>query len=119
ASFGMNSSVSASAEDNYPIQEFLRDDSAENENAAYGLLMNYVLMKDRKIDFYLYNLNGGQDLFVGTDSPYDYSYRPIEEEWFRFFRASTSKTMTLDTHIDQQSKSGKLAIGHARKILDM
>jgi two-component system, sensor histidine kinase YesM len=119
ASFGMNSSVSATGEDNYPIQEFLRDDSAENEDAAYGLLMNYVLMKDREIDIYVYNLNGGQDLYVGTDGPYDYTYRPTEEEWFRFFRVSNSKTMTLDTHVDRQSKSGKLVIAHARKILDM
>jgi two-component system, sensor histidine kinase YesM len=119
ASFGMNSSVSATGEDNYPIQEFLRNDSAENEDAAYGLLMNYVLMKDREIDIYIYNLNGGQDLYVGTDGPYDYAYRPVEEEWFRFFRVSNSKTMTLDTHVDRQSKSGKLVIAHARKILDM
>ncbi len=119
ASFGMNSSVSAAAEDNYPLQEFLRHDNKENESAAYGLLMNYVLMKDREIDFYLYNLNGGQDLFVGTNSPYNYDYRPTEEEWFQFFRVSGSKTMTLDTHIDRQSSSGKLVIAHARKILDM
>ncbi|MCR2804274.1 sensor histidine kinase [Paenibacillus soyae] len=119
ASFGMNSNVSVSAEDNYPIQEFLLDDNKENENAAYGLLMNYVIMKDRDINFYVYNLNGGQDLFVGTDPPYDYTYHPSEEEWFRYFQVSTSKTMTLDTHVDRQSRNGKLVISHVRKILDM
>lgn len=119
ASFGMNSNVSATAEDNYPIQEFLLADNKENENAAYGLLMNYVIMKDREISFYVYNLNGGQDLFVGTDPPYDYTYSPTEEEWFEFFRVSNSKTMTLDTHMDRQSKSGKLVISHVRKILNM
>ncbi|RIX59269.1 sensor histidine kinase [Paenibacillus nanensis] len=119
ASFGMNSNVSATAEDNYPIQEFLLADNKENENAAYGLLMNYVIMKDREISFYVYNLNGGQDLFVGTDPPYDYTYNPAEEEWFEFFRVSNSKTMTLDTHMDRQSKSGKLVISHVRKILNM
>jgi two-component system sensor histidine kinase YesM len=119
ASFGMNSSVSAAAEDNYPIQEYLHDNSEENENAAYGMLMNYIMMKDQEISFYVYNLNGGQDLLVGTDLPYDYSYRANEEEWFRFFQASNSKMMMLDTHVDRQTKSKKLAIAHARKILDV
>lgn len=119
ASFGMNSSVKAAAEDNYPLQEYLRDDNEENENTAYGMLMNYIMMKDREISFYIYNLNGGQDLFVGTDLPYDYSYKAKEEEWFKFFQVSNSKMMTLDTHVDQQTKSKKLAIAHARKILDM
>ncbi|MGO4540671.1 sensor histidine kinase [Paenibacillus sp. 2TAB19] len=119
ASFGMNSSVKAAAEDNYPLQEYLRDDNEENENTAYGMLMNYIMMKDREISFYIYNLNGGQDLFVGTDLPYDYSYNAKEEEWFKFFQVSNSKMMTLDTHVDHQTKSKKLAISHARKILDM
>ncbi len=119
ASFGMNSSVKAAAEDNYPLQEYLRDDNEENENMAYGMLMNYIMMKDRDISFYIYNLNGGQDLFVSTDLPYDYSYNAKEEEWFKFFQASNSKMMTLDTHVDMQTKSRKLAIAHARKILDM
>lgn len=119
ASFGMNSSVKAAAEDNYPLQEYLRDDNEENENMAYGMLMNYIMMKDREISFYIYNLNGGQDLFVSTDLPYDYSYNAKEEEWFKFFQASNSKMMTLDTHVDMQTKSRKLAIAHARKILDM
>ncbi|MDQ0113515.1 cache domain-containing sensor histidine kinase [Paenibacillus harenae] len=119
ASFGMNSSVKAAAEDNYPLQEYLRDDNEDNENTAYGMLMNYIMMKDREISFYIYNLNGGQDLFVGTDLPYDYSYKAKEEEWFKFFQVSNSKMMTLDTHVDRQTKSKKLAIAHARKILDM
>ncbi|MDQ0061890.1 cache domain-containing sensor histidine kinase [Paenibacillus harenae] len=119
ASFGMNSSVKAAAEDNYPLQEYLRDDNEDNENTAYGMLMNYIMMKDREISFYIYNLNGGQDLFVGTDLPYDYSYKVKEEEWFKFFQVSNSKMMTLDTHVDRQTKSKKLAIAHARKILDM
>ncbi|WP_337098230.1 hypothetical protein [Paenibacillus sp. YIM B09110] len=91
ASFGMNSSVKAAAEDNYPLQEYLRDDNEENENTAYGMLMNYIMMKDREISFYIYNLNGGQDLFVGTDLPYDYSYDAKEEEWFKFFQVSNEQ----------------------------
>lgn len=117
-SFGENSSVSDRAEKNYPIQEFLLDDNEANRNEVYGTLMNYVMMKDQDISIYVYNLNGGQDLIVGTDQPYDYDYRPTEEDWFRFFQVSTSKMMTLDTHVDKQTKNKKLAIAHVRKILD-
>jgi len=119
ASFGMNSSVNAAAEDSYPIQEYLRDDSEQNKDEVFGILMNYIMMKDREISIYVYNLNGGKDLFVSTDLPYDLTYRAEEEEWFRFFQASNSKMMTLDTHVDQQTESKKLVISHARKILDV
>lgn len=119
ASFGLNSGVKLEKEDNYPLQNYLRDDSEENKNAAYAMLMNYMMMKDREISFYVYNLNGGKDLFVGSDLPYDYSYNAKEEEWFKFFQVSNSKMMTLDTHVDQQTVSKKLAIAHARKILDV
>lgn len=115
--FGMNS-LNNSAEKNYPIQEFLRDDSEQNKNEVYGMLMNYILMKDQEISIYVYNLNGGQDLIVGTKKPYNYHYRPTQEEWFQFFQVSTSKMMILDTHIDGQTKNHTLAISHVRKILD-
>ncbi|AOZ90804.1 sensor histidine kinase [Paenibacillus crassostreae] len=117
-SFGMNSNMNDSSEKNYPIQEFLRDDSEENKNEVYGMMMNYVMMKDQEISIYLYNLNGGQDLIVGADQPYDYTYRPTTEEWFHYFQVSTSKMMILDTHIDRQTKNNTLAISHIRKILD-
>lgn len=119
ASFGLNSGVKVEKEDNYPLQNYLRNDSEENKNAAYAMLMNYMMMKDREISFYVYNLNGGKDLYVGSDLPYDYSYNAKEEEWFKFFQVSNSKMMTLDTHVDQQTMSKKLAIAHARKILDV
>ncbi|WP_232436324.1 cache domain-containing sensor histidine kinase [Paenibacillus rubinfantis] len=115
--FGMNS-LNNSAEKNYPIQEFLRDDSEQNKNEVYGMLMNYILMKDQEISIYVYNLNGGQDLIVGTKKPYNYHYRPTQEEWFQFFQVSTSKMMILDTHIDGQTQNHTLAISHVRKILD-
>lgn len=119
SSFGMNSSVNETAEDRYPIQEYLHDDSEDNRNEVFGIMMNYIMMKDRKISVYIYNLNGGKDLYVSTDLPYDLSYQVKEEEWFRFFQASDSKMMTLDTHIDQQTISKKLVFSHARKILDV
>lgn len=119
ASFGMNNSARSEADDNYPLQDYLRDNSDRNENEAYGMLMNYVMMKDREISFYIYNLNGGKDLFVGMNFPYDYSYNAKDEEWFKFFQASNSKMMMLDTFVDQQTTSKQLAIAHARKILDI
>lgn len=120
SSFGMNSMVKDSAADkNYPIQEFLLDDNEKNKDEVYGMLMNYVMMKDQEISIYIYNLNGGQDLIVGTDQPYNVDYRPTDEEWFRFFQVSSSKMMTLDTHIDRQTGSNKLAFAHVRKILDV
>ncbi len=117
-SFGINSSMNDTAQKNYPIQEFLRDDNDENKNEVYGMLMNYVMMKDQEISIYVYNLNGGQDLIVGTDQPYDFTYRPIEEEWFHYFQVSTSKMMILDTRVDRQTKNNTLAVSHVRKILD-
>lgn len=119
ATFGMNTGVQVDKEENYPLQNYLHNDSQENKNSAYAMLMNYMMMKDREISFYVYNLNGGKDLFVGSDLPIDYSYNAKEEEWFKFFQVSNSKMMTLDTHVDQQTISKKLAIAHARKILDV
>lgn len=118
-SFGVNSSVNDAAVKTYPIQEFLRDDNEANKNEVYGMLMNYVMMKDQDISIYIYNLNGGQDLFVGTDHPYAYNYRPDDEEWFQFFQVSNSKMMTLDTHVDRQTTNEHLAFAHVRKILDV
>jgi two-component system sensor histidine kinase YesM len=118
ATFGMNSGMEAVTKDNYPLQNYLRDDSKENESIASGMLTNYLLMKDQKISFYIYNLQGGRDLFVSSNHPYDYSYNAKEEEWFKFFQASNKKMMTLTTHIDQQTKSKKYALAHVRKILD-
>lgn len=118
ATFGMNSGLDVATKDNYPLQNYLRDDSKENESIASGMLTNYMLMKDQKISFYIYNLQGGRDLFVSSDLPYNYSYNAREEEWFKFFKASNKKMMTLATHIDQQTKSKKYALAHVRKILD-
>lgn len=118
ATFGMNSGMEATPKDNYPLQNYLRDDSKENESIASGMLTNYMLMKDQKISFYIYNLQGGRDLFVSSDLPYDYSYNAKEEDWFKFFKASNKKMMTLTTQIDQQTKSKKYVLAHVRKILD-
>lgn len=115
--FGMNN-PDHPTEKIYPIQEFLRDDSEQNKNEVYGMLMNYIMMKDQDISIYVYNLNGGQDLIVGTNQPYNYRYRPTEEEWFQSLQVSTSKMMILDTHIDRQTQNNTLAISHVRKILD-
>lgn len=115
--FGMNN-PDHPTEKIYPIQEFLRDDSEQNKNEVYGMLMNYIMMKDQEISIYVYNLNGGQDLIVGTNQPYNYRYRPTQEEWFQSFQVSTSKMMILDTHIDRQTQNNTLAISHVRKILD-
>lgn len=115
--FGMNN-PDHPTEKIYPIQVFLRNDSEQNKNEVYGMLMNYIMMKDQEISIYVYNLNGGQDLIVGTNQPYNYRYRPTEEEWFQSLQVSTSKMMILDTHIDRQTQNNTLAISHVRKILD-
>src|SRR5690606_34781436 len=70
-SFGMNGSLNNVVKDNYPLQNYLLDDNEGNENVVYGMLMNYITMKDREISFYIYNLNGGKDLFIGADVSYD------------------------------------------------
>lgn len=119
SSFGMNSGATASDKDNYPLQDYLRNDNTENADEARGMLMNYILMKDSEISIYVYNLNGGKDLLVSNGLEYDYEYNAKEEEWFQFFQASSSRMMTVDTHVNEQLKSKKLAIAHARKILDI
>ncbi|MCF2941859.1 hypothetical protein L1N85_26400 [Paenibacillus alkaliterrae] len=45
ASYGVNSYISYSEQDNYPIQNYLRDSNKENENQAYRLLMNYIMVR--------------------------------------------------------------------------
>ncbi|WP_178021385.1 sensor histidine kinase [uncultured Paenibacillus sp.] len=119
SSFGISSGTRAADKANYPIQDYLRDDSDDNADEARGMLMNYILLKDSEISIYIYNLNGGKDLFISNGLEYDDSYSAKEEEWFRFFEASSSRMMTIDTHVDKQVKPNKTAIAHARKILDI
>lgn len=118
-SYGVNSYVSASSQEDYPVQNFLRSSTEENENAAYRVLMNYILMKDRTFSIYLYNLNGGHDLFISSNQPIDYTYRAVKEPWFQDFLASEDKVMILDTHLDKQARSDNYVISHVRKIFDM
>ncbi|GIO41034.1 sensor histidine kinase [Paenibacillus apis] len=119
SSFGISSGTSAADKANYPIQDYLRDDSDDNADEARGMLMNYILLKDSEISIYIYNLNGGKDLFISNGLEYDYSYSAKGEEWFRFFEVSSSRMMTIDTHVNKQVKPNKMAISHARKILDI
>jgi two-component system sensor histidine kinase YesM len=119
ASYGLNSNVSVFSEANSPIQEFLRDGNAANESAAYGMLMNYIILKDRVFSVYVYNLQGGQDLYVSSNEPLDFTHKAVEESWFRQFIGSNDKFMTLNTHADNQLRTKRLAISHARKIFDM
>lgn len=119
SSFGISSGSSYADNGNYPIQDYLRDDSEANADEARGMLMNYILLKDSEISICIYNLNGGQDLFISNGLKYDYSYSAREEEWFRFFEASSSRMMTIDTHVNKQVTPNKMAIAHARKILDI
>lgn len=116
SSFGISSGTSAA---NYPIQDYLRDDSEVNADEARGMLMNYILLKDSEISICIYNLNGGKDLFISNGLKYDSGYSAREEEWFRFFEISSSRMMTIDTHINKQVIPNKMAIAHARKILDI
>ena len=83
ASNGLNDSLSATHDGSFPIQDFLRDGKEQNEIAAYNLLMNYIMMKDRVFSIYLYNLNGGQDLFVSPHQPIDPNFKMANELWFK------------------------------------
>lgn len=58
ASNGLSDSLSATHEGSFPIQDFLRVGDENNEIAAYNILMNYIMMKDRVFSIYLYNMNG-------------------------------------------------------------
>ena len=120
ASYGMNSYVSASSYEDYPIQDFLRVSNDLNENVAYRMLMNYILMKDRVFSIYVYNLNGGHDLYLSADQPIDYAYRPVDEAWFQQFLDSRDKVVTLNTQVDKQLRSKEvMSITQARKVFDM
>lgn len=119
ASNGLSGSLSATHEGSFPIQDFLRDGGEQNENAAYDILMNYIMMKDRVFSIYLYNLNGGQDLFVSPNQPIDRNFNMQNELWFKKFMHTKDRTITLTTRIDQQLKNKILAVSHARKIHDV
>ncbi|PYY25175.1 cache domain-containing sensor histidine kinase [Paenibacillus illinoisensis] len=119
ASNGLNDSLSATHDGSFPIQDFLRDGNEQNEIAAYNLLMNYIMMKDRVFSIYLYNLNGGQDLFVSPHQPIDPNFKMANELWFKKFMHSNDRTITLTTRIDKQLENKILAVSHARKIHDV
>ncbi|WP_258881419.1 sensor histidine kinase [Paenibacillus sp. sptzw28] len=120
ASYGINSYVSYSEQDNYPIQNYLRDSNKVNENQAYTLLMNYIMMKDRAFSIYIYNLNGGRDLYISPNKPINYSYNASQEPWFGAFLESPDAASYLQTHRDLQVKSeNNWAISSIRKIFDM
>lgn len=120
ASYGMNSYVSASSHEDYPIQDYLRDDGDLNESIVYRMLMNYILMKDRVFSVYLYNLNGGKDIYISAHHPIDYNYSAAHEAWFQQFLNSESKVTLLSTGPDPQVRTDNhLAILQARKIFDI
>lgn len=120
SSYGINSYASAVSQENYPVQNYLRDGSKANENQATQLLMNYITMKDRAFSIYVYNLNGGKDLYVSSNKSVDYAYDPRGEAWFRGFLQSEAITKDLPTRLDLQTKSeGNWAILNLRKIFDM
>lgn len=119
ASNGLSSTLSATLEGSYPIQDFLRFGGVQNENVAYNILMNYIMMKDRVFSIYLYNLNGGSDLFVSPNQPINYEFKMSNELWFKKFMHTKDRTITLTTRIDKQLKNKILAVSHARKIYDV
>jgi len=120
SSYGMNRYSSLVYQEEYPIQDFLHYSNDESENITYRVLMNYILMKDRLFSIYIYSLNGGRDMFVHSTEPIDYSYRPLQEPWFREFLASDRKVVILDPQVDKQIwNKNKYAVLHARKVFDM
>ncbi|UPK41565.1 cache domain-containing sensor histidine kinase [Paenibacillus pabuli] len=119
ASNGLSDNLSATHEGSFPIQDFLRDGDEQNEIAAYNILMNYIMMKDRVFSIYLYNLNGGQDLFVSPNQPIDPDFKVANELWFKKFMHDNDRTITLTTRIDEQLENKILAVSHARKIHDV
>ncbi|WP_413371937.1 cache domain-containing sensor histidine kinase [Paenibacillus taichungensis] len=116
---GLSNNLSATHEGSFPIQDFLREGDEQNEIAAYNILMNYIMMKDRVFSIYLYNLNGGQDLFVSPNQPIDPDFKVANELWFKKFMHDNDRTITLTTRIDEQSENKILAVSHARKIHDV
>ncbi len=119
ASNGLSNNLSATHEGSFPIQDFLREGNEQNEIAAYNILMNYIMMKDRVFSIYLYNMNGGQDLFVSPHQPIDPDFKVANELWFKKFMHENDRTITLTTRIDEQLKNKILAVSHARKIHDV
>ncbi|MFS0868630.1 cache domain-containing sensor histidine kinase [Paenibacillus xylanilyticus] len=119
ASNGLSNNLSATHEGSFPIQDFLRDGDQQHEVAAYNILMNYIMMKDRVFSIYLYNLNGGQDLFVSPNQPIDPNYKVANELWFKKFMHDKDRTITLTTRMDEQLENKILAVSHARKIHDV
>lgn len=115
---GLSSTLSATMEGSYPIQDYLRFGGEQNENSAYNILMNYIMMKDRVFSIYLYNLNGGADLFVSPNQPINYDFKVANELWFKKFMHTKDRTITLTTRIDEQLQNKVLAVSHARKIYD-
>ncbi|WP_340398249.1 sensor histidine kinase [Paenibacillus sp. FSL H8-0079] len=119
ASTGLSNNLSATHEGSFPIQDFLREGNEQNEIAAYNILMNYIMMKDRVFSIYLYNMNGGQDLFVSPHQPIDPNFKVANELWFKKFMHENDRTITLTTRIDEQLENKILAVSHARKIHDV
>lgn len=120
SSYGVNSYVSALSQENYPVQNYLRDSTKANENQAAQLLMNYISMKNHAFSIYIYNFNGGKDLYLSTGKPVDYTYSPVKEPWFLEFLDSEAITMDLPTRLDLQTKQeDNWAIFNVRKIFDM
>lgn len=118
ASTGLSSSLSATHEGSYPIQDFLRDGGEQQENVAYNHLMNYIMMKDRVFSIYLYNLNNGRNLFVSPNHPINEDFKVDNELWFKKFMHTKDRTITLSTRIDEQLEKKTLTVSHARKIYD-
>jgi Predicted signal transduction protein with a C-terminal ATPase domain len=120
SSYGINSYVSAVSQDNYPMQNYLREDSKRNENQATQLLMNYIRMKEQAYSIYVYNMNGGKDLYLSTEHAIDYTYHPGREPWFIDFLHSDDITRDIAAIADKQIKrEDGLAILNLRKIFDM
>ncbi|MEC0126992.1 cache domain-containing sensor histidine kinase [Paenibacillus pabuli] len=119
ASNGLSNNLSATHEGSFPIQDFLRDGDEQHEIAAYNILMNYIMMKDRVFSIYLYNLNGGKDLFVSPHQPIDPNFKVANELWFKKFMHDQDRTITLTTRMDEQLENKILAVSHARKIHDV
>lgn len=119
ASNGLSDNLSATHEGSFPIQDFLRKGDEQHEIAAYNILMNYIMMKDRVFSIYLYNLNGGKDLFVSPNQPIDPDFKVANELWFKKFMHENDRTITLTTRIYEQLENKILAVSHARKIHDV
>ncbi|WP_373230021.1 sensor histidine kinase [Cohnella sp.] len=120
SSYGINSYVSATSQENYPIQNYLRESNTLHENQASRLLMNYITMKDRAFSAFIYNLNGGKDLYISSDKPIDYNYNPRGELWFENFLKSEAIVINVPTRLEMQTKSkDNWAILNVRKIFDL